>query len=692
MAVKIKKILIFHPKHQHPQLVCNTREPFKLYMEIKHYLTLCTFLISCSAAHANGIDTVEAKIDVQFLGNQASFQAELPALAGIPGGRHPFYTYLWDFGDGHFSTEAMPKHQYTKPGDYEVTLYTVNNYDNGPRPKRPTRKINVDSTKTAPKPIASAAEQNFFNADATFKLSKNANALPGQDMVIIAGINTTERGQLFLLTNEKIFGPNGFVYAGQTTYNDEVVTPFDDRKSLESLWAGIPGVTITQSGSPDYGIREELAFKGDEATAYFADLYGSYKTVTAYEVTGKTRAQFSLINLDITPEMLADTNATVTITGVFIPEKGPARVHRLDVPIVTSHDPNKMSLKQSRLSYRRLSKRKELTYKVQFQNDGEGDAKNIRLEIKLPAALDPTTFQLLNLYPEIDSCVTGQQASCYQHYIKGADTLVFHFKDIALPGSKAPDVHDKDSTQGFIRFTVRPQKKLPNQPFKGQTNIYFDKNDLITTNFATGRFRKGFSPIVFAGYHYFIQKPGGRQEDQVVKNGVLLGVGLAPIAPYRRFYWQVEVYANAYRTSEVATIYEPGVVEYTDPRTDRLRKYEYERYDREVNARFLQLRVVPLHVRYNFNSWVSAGVGAMAETSVNTKYTEERTYHLLAAAGELPARLPHSNERLAMSRVHLQPFADVNFGRTYLGPVLGLRYIWGANQGQFGQLYAAWRF
>src|SRR5690606_25361130 len=161
---------------------------------------------------------------------------------------------------------------------------------------------------------------------------------------------------------------------------------------------------------------------------YFAELYGSYKTVTSYEVAGKNSAQFSLVNLDITPEMLADTNATVTISGVFIPEKGPARVHRLDVPIVTSHDPNKMSLKQSRLSYRLLSKRKDLTYKVQFQNDGEGDAKNIRLEIKLPEILDPATFNLLNLYPEIDSCATAQQTACYEYSIKGSDTLVFHFK------------------------------------------------------------------------------------------------------------------------------------------------------------------------------------------------------------------------------------------------------------------------
>ncbi len=661
-------------------------------MGFKNYLFAFTFFVIGQATRAHGVDTVEVKIDVRFLGHQTAFQADLPALAGIPGGRQPFYTYLWDFGDGHFSTAETPRHQYAKPGDYEVTLYTVSNYDNGPRPKRPTRKIRVDSTKVAPRPVASVAEQHFFGTDGTFKLTKNANALPGQDMVVIAGIKTEEKGQVFLLTNEKIFGPEGFAYAGQSTYNGETVLPPADPKTLESLWAAVPGATITQSGSPDYGIREELAFSGTEAVDFFAELYDSYKTVTSYTVDGNADAQFSLINLDITPEMLADTNATVTLTGVFIPEKGPARIHRLDVPIVTSHDPNKMSLKQSRLSYRLLSKRKALTYKVQFQNDGEGDAKHVRLEIKLPEVLDPTTFSLLNLYPACDSCATAESTGCYQYHIKGTDTLVFHFKDIALPGSKAPDVHDKDSTQGFIRFTVLPKKKLPNRSFNGRTDIYFDKNEPITTNFATGRFRKGLSPIVFAGYHHLFQPPKRGATAVEVTNGPLLGIGLAPIAPYRKLYWQVEVYANTYGMSETATIREAGAMELQDPGTDRFRKYQYERYDEYRTSRFIQLRVVPIHLRYNFNGWVSAGVGALATTAINTRHAEDRTYYLLVANGEMPTRFPQSDGRLPMGRLHIQPFADFNFGRTYLGPVIGLRYVFGANQGQFGQAYAAWRF
>ncbi|WP_353185146.1 PKD domain-containing protein [Parapedobacter lycopersici] len=666
-------------------------------MGIKHYLLFFFPSLFFFQAHGREADTVEAQIAVQFIREQAVFTAELPVLQGIPGGRQPFYTYLWDFGDGHFSTAEAPTHVYTKSGDYDVTLYTVSNYDNGPRPKRPTRKVRVEPGNTGAQKVTSAAEQHFFSSNGIFQLTKNANALPGEDMVVVAGIKTKEKGKVFLLTNEKIFESPGFVYTGQSTYNGEQLLQLEDSKMLQGLWAAVPGATVTQSGSPDYGIREELQFTEKEAISYFSDLYGSYNTVTAYDVDAATDAQFSLINLAITPEMLTDTNATVTITGVFLPETGPATVHRLDVPIVTSHDPNKMSLKQSRLSYRALSRRKELTYKVQFQNDGEGDAKNIRLEIELPEALDPATFKLLNLYPAVDSCAT-EGLSCYQYHIKGVDTLVFQFNNIALPGSKAPDVHDKDSTRGFIRFTVQPRKKLPNRPFRGQTNIFFDKNEPITTNFATGRFRKGFSPIVFAGYHHFLQSPEREDIGNVdnpartnLKNGALLGVGLAPIAPYRKLYWQVELYANTYSFTESRTIFEYGTIQYRIPDSDRIQTVEYERYDRDTETKYLQLRIVPLHIRYNFNSWFSAGLGALANVTFNTSHREERTYNLILANGETTVQQPQKVDRLPASRLGLQPFVDFNFGRTYLGPVLGLRYVYGGNQGQFGQLYAAWR-
>ncbi|MCH5716284.1 hypothetical protein MKP07_08750 [Niabella hibiscisoli] len=81
--------------------------------------------------------------------------------------------------------------------------------------------------------------------------------------------------------------------------------------------------------------------------------------------------------------MIKDTNATLTITGVYVPERGKPVMHKLSVPVVNSHDPNKMNIKGGRISYRFLKKYKPLNYKVRFQNNGEGPARKIALDMTM---------------------------------------------------------------------------------------------------------------------------------------------------------------------------------------------------------------------------------------------------------------------------------------------------------------------
>jgi len=663
------------------------------------YLTLFCFASSFSVLYgqtsdiAVPIDTVLADFQVSTADGVTQFEPILPELKGIPGGRQPFYTYLWDFGDGHFSVQEKPTHHYNKPGNYQANLYVVNNYDDGPRPKRRAKGVRVDSAKRvalAPSPV----EEHFFGSNGVFQLFKNANALPGQDMVIVAGIKHQGKGRVFLLTNEKAYGAEGLKYAGQSRYNDEkMVTEPMNTDAMQSLWATISKVMVTYSGSPDYGIKEEQSFEAGKAVDYFSALYGDYQTITQYEVESESdEPQFSFINLDVTPEMLADTNAIVTITGVYVPDNGEAMVHKLEVPVVTSHDPNKMSLKQSRLSYRTVAKKKELIYKVQFQNDGEGDAKNVTLEMLLPEQVDPTTFQLLSLYPACDSCATATDRGCWRQFMKGTDTLVFHFKDISLPGTKAADITDQDSTKGFIRFSVKTRKKLENKPFRAQTKIVFDQNEPIVTNRATGRFRKGISPIIFAGYGGFIASP----KDRTGKFQELgqLGIGIAPIAPYRKLYWQLELYASPSRYKEaVYDIPERGhvPVEMVD-KDGQVRQTEvyYDRYHRVRRSDELNLRIVPLHIRYNFNSFLAAGIGGMMEGRISMDNNEERIYIPLETMFD-PVHVDQGAWDELGNKWSAKAFVDVTAGRVYFGPSIGFRYAYGASRGQQWHVYLAWR-
>src|SRR3546814_18033552 len=67
-------------------------------------------------------------------GSRTQFSAGLRSLRQIAGAPEAFYTYYWEFGDGTFSFDEMPVHDYSSAGEYEVRLYATNNYDDGTEP------------------------------------------------------------------------------------------------------------------------------------------------------------------------------------------------------------------------------------------------------------------------------------------------------------------------------------------------------------------------------------------------------------------------------------------------------------------------------------------------------------------------------------------------------------------------------
>lgn len=668
------------------------------------WIITLVFLLSTSFGFAQQdssiapIDTFESKIDIQQLSNGISFKPVLRPLIQVPGGRAPYYKYLWDFGDGHFSTQAEPTHQYAKPGDYEVSLYAVNNYDNGPKPKRPTRKI---KNTTPPSALASLPvhgfEDNFFASNGIFQIFKLSDAKPGEDITLVVGVNTEgKKGKIYLLSNEKVAGLDGFKFANQTAYYREKIDTLVPTDKLHSLWAGVKQSTFTKTGSPDYGIKEIATFQNQQqAVDYFKKLYGAYNSLASYDIESSNgEQQFSLINLDVTSDMLVDTNAIVTITGVFIPEDGLANVHQVDIPIVKSHDPNKMSIRPARMNYRFQKKRKTMTYKVQFQNDGEGDAKSVRLEMRIPDEIVKNTFKLKALYPKCDSCEVNNNTGCYRYYIKDDGTLVFHFKDIALPGTAAKDVTDMDSTKGFILFEVETQKKLKNKSFDAYTNIYFDNNPPITTNTATTRFLRTLSPFVTIGAAHTFGTPRENELHHKFKTGYQIGIGIAPTAPYRKPYWQVELYASYFkRESESPRRAAKGEHSYLVDGKPNYFAYnaisDFEKRD------YLTLQV-PVQIRYNFNSFVSMGIGASMRKDFNIESSGETTYYFQrdGANGVMQDLTYTEAKELAKinSAIKVNPFFDLNIGSVNLGPALGLRFAYDKDQKSSGGIYGIFRF
>lgn len=641
-------------------------------------------------------DTI-ATISATPTANGIRYEAKLPPLTTIPGGREAYYSYFWDFGDGHFSRAERPVHTYTTPGNYKVKLYATNNYDKGNKPPRPVKNVSIQYANAERKLNISVDEKLFLSDTAKFKLGKNTNALPGTDFILIAGVKLkATRGKIYILSNEKIYDNPGFAYAAQTHYHREKTVEILAQSQPFYASTFVDKAVITHSGSPNYSKPEIKEFDADQSLDYFKALYDSYQSVMAYEVNGATgEEQFSYVRVKVLPEMLKDTNAIVTLTGIYVPDDGSqAYIHHLDIPIVASHDPNRMSVKQTRLNYRTTSRGQRLTYKVQFQNNGKGDAKNIRLEMTLPEVMDRESFKLLSIYPRIPECIDSTSTGCWRKTLKGKDSLFVYFQGISLPGSKADREVPYDSTQGYVRFSIKADKRLPNKPFKGKTEIFFDKNEPVPTNFATGKFRKSLSPIVFLGY----QMPTAGDDEQVnflkpydtiptsltfdTKNYFEIGVGIAPLAPYKKWFWQAELRLAYYQQEAGIWNQETQYEMQIDGQY-----YGYHTYDKVFNRKNLRLQLAFLPVKYNFNSWLSLGAGVEANVTFNLEDKELLTIYTYS--NEVKS-LEKKHDRSAHP-VHWRAFVDLNLGRVYLGPSFGIRYYLGINDLSSLNLYLAWR-
>lgn len=629
---------------------------------------------------------VDSVILVKQDSNRVSFTASLPPLTQIPGAPAPFYTYLWDFGDGHFSTAENPLHYYDRLSGFDVYMYAVNNYDDGKKPQRRKIKVNVGKTPTNVASV-SQAERDFFKANGIFELKYNCMAKPDDTMVLIAGWKNPEMqnngGKLYLLLNEKIYEQTCFDTSAFRFYNNDSLA---GNRMMATL-SPQSTLTVTESGSPASNTKQLIGNYYSEAQSLLVKTFSVYKNM--YEIDlgemAPNATQFSFTELYVTPEMIRDTNATLTVTGVYVPKKGNPVMHRVNIPVVNSHDPNKMNLKGGRLFYRFIKKHQPLTYKVRFQNTGKGPARKVALDIALPPSLDPQSISIKDMYPYCPPCDSlPEKRGCWE-LEKNEGGAVFTFNGIYLPGTDQKGVEDKDSTKGFMEFGIVSKKRLENKPFKARTAIYFDKNEPIITNYATGRFHKGISPVVMAGFEAAFGS--GK-----VSNGIVTGIGLAPIAP-RLPYLQFELFYKqglASTTTNITNIERPGMI-FID---SMKREFSYKNFDSSETNSISQVKLIPAQLRYNINKYVSIGAGAIVTADVGGYSETKNTYHLSGFNQQAiaPYAIALKEQIKSFSNIQARPFFDVQLGLVKWGPHLGARYYYNGRQNSYGFFYAGIRF
>jgi hypothetical protein len=644
------------------------------------------FSICLLLAFGLGLQAQAPQLPVRFTTKSESgavrFTAECPPLPPpIPGAPEPFYTYYWEFGDGDFSFEKNPAHQYATAGTYTALLDATAHYDDNKKPPGSSRSIMADVGASGAGSIADV----FSEKRQTIALKTNRKPRPEEELICIVSYRNTSSyvtdGRLHLFFNEKKFPGAHFMFKeGRTHFNEVPEAAYSaldipqvfDWSMLGAGMAGTGDAVGPLVFAPPSPRTELMLSRAREA----------YREEQSWRFTqlrpGETRNLF--ITLGSTAAMLKDTSAFIHLQGILAPFDPAidAGEFTLEIEIVSSHDPNAIAVSESRVNYRRLGSEK-LDYKVEFQNNGEGPAKKVELTITVPEGLNTTRMRPLSWYPECPICPKNmlENAPGCLDTATLANTLVFTFRNIYLPGSRQEGVSDYDSTKGFVRYRLEPFKNMPKRAFRSQAKIVFDKNKPIYTNFSKTRFKMGKSPGLKAGY---VINP-----DSSEANYAFLGFSLSPYKSWR-IYPQVELLTGLKsRTDlpETTTVDSMGFP--AMPMSDFFED-TVTTTTSSGNRGFVSFEV-PVLLRKNFTNFFGIGLGASAqlffENGTDSKSITRRvdfyTWDPSVPGGYLKTDSKPlgdtevQNSNIADWYTRFSIFADLTLGSVRAGPNLGIR-------------------
>ncbi len=647
----------------------------------------------------------QATIKESIKGKSVFFESKLSELRQIAGAPKAHWNLYWEFGDGNYSFKDNPKHQYKEKGEYQVRLAATNNYDDGKPPLTRPKKINTnDQTNN---------DEAFLNEDHALitsfnglRIQNNREPSPEEKMQLILSYSNdkkiTTNGKLYLFYNDTKFKDKNFELIDTRTYHDEEEVDFNG--VVSNLKYISKDKFIRSTGIETFmnknlivndTIRQDLQNSLEEAKK---DYY-NHKIFNVNEVEPNEERNI-FFTLKTTPEMLKDTSAILTIRSIYVPERGNSthKITEKEMEIVISHDPNKMAVYNNFMNYR-LVRFKRLKYKIRFQNNGEGPASLIKLNTDIPKMLDKSTLKVIDMYPKVPICPDNKEVrfSCLDTVFY-ADKISFQFKNIYLPGSNQKGVHEKDSTKGFVKYSMKFGKNFHKIKSKSRTAIIFDKNEPIITNTSTSRFKPGISIGAKVGYNYFFTSNEDLDFNEAVRNtdfdttanGYFAGVTISPYKSYK-FYLQAEVMASVqYIESKSFSEEEVDIALPTLVKTE-LKSQIQKNY----------LDIVPISLRYNVNSIIGLGFGAQVSVNAWQKSRFETDTHVFSningmQGDELTDLEINTCEVTYNKGIELNNygiFADITIGVARIGPSVGIRYIQNFNEPTKQlQTYAIWKF
>lgn len=628
------------------------------------------------------IDTTRrvANITYNKNGNEVKFTPKTPPLNQIAGAPKAFYKHFWEFGDGDYSKEETPTKKYNNTGDYEVKYWATNVYDTGKPPTSRPKKINIDNASDTAEASMSMTED--------IALIRNREPMPNEEMVVVMSYKNYKdyatNGTLHLYFNEQKYKADNFELADTRVYNNEQVIESEDYvfsheiDDEQAFYASAKdNINLLRAKFKDSTEKENLELTLAESKATYKK-----STVVKFDNMKPNEERNIFYTFKTTPEMLKDTSAIISVRSIYIPDDNykTHKVKDMEMEIVTSHDPNKMSSNATFLNYR-LVRFKRPKFKIRFQNNGEGPANTIRLETDIPEMFDKSTIRVENMYPKVKICPKQEVSYSCLDTTYTSKQAIFTFKNIYLPGSEQKNVKDYDSTQGFVKYSLKFGKNFHKQKTKSRTAIIFDKNEPIITNYSTTRFLPGISIGAKAGYNSFNNLNDSKS--------YFIGATISPYKSYK-WYWQVELLNSFHQFNGNKIITEENIDTATFIGRERTTiTNSFDNVDWEL----------PVLIRYNINNYIGLGAGLQGMISLSEKSTNSIKIDRAQTENGLDIE-PYQNisettivtsESFSNFRTGILFEATAGFAR--IGPSLGARYILNSKENyNYMQLYAIWKF
>lgn len=134
--------------------------------------------------------------------------------------------------------------------------------------------------------------------------------------------------------------------------------------------------------------------------------------------------------------------------------------------VVNSYDPNDISESHGRqIKVSEFSSEDYLTYTIRFENTGNADAINIKINNLLDSQLDASSVRMI--------------ASSHDYVLdRSGSNLEWKFNAIHLP----PSVSGTMTGKGYLTFQVKPSSYAIGDIIPASADIYFDTNPAITTD------------------------------------------------------------------------------------------------------------------------------------------------------------------------------------------------------------------